>query len=156
MSTTENQINNAQDSNELVGFQTVEVSAAEKGPQLPDPAVHGIVVNATKMREVLTAINAGEKVTAEFEAAVAGRGKDGAAGPAFMVVSLFPIPRGNEVDARKARKVYGRGQGLDLPFADPDNNRLQLTALMFAPIKKDEETGSASDAEKELEEDSAK
>lgn len=149
MSTTENQINNTQDANELVGFQTVEVSAAEKGPQLPDPAVHGIVVDSKRMREVLTAINAGEKVTAEFEAAVAGRGKDGAAGPAFMVISLFPVPRGNEVDARKARKVYARGQALDMPFADPNNNRLQFTALMYAPIKKEEDPTDA--AEKDLE-----
>lgn len=154
MSTTENQVNanaNAADANDLVGFQTVEVSAAEKGPQLPDPAVHGIVVNAAKMREILTALAAGEKVSAEFESAVAGRGKDGAAGPAFMVVQLFPIPRGNEVDNRKARIVYGAGKDLDLPFADPNNNRLRLTSLMFAPIKKEEE-GSTSDTERDLEE----
>lgn len=156
MSTTETQINGAADANELVGFQTVEVAAAEKGPSLPDPAAHGIVVNAAKMREILTAVNAGDKVTSEFEAAVAGRGKDGAAGPAFLVLQLFPIPRANEVDVNKpgTRKTYGRGQGLDLPFADPDNNRLQVTSILFAPVKKEEESTDEKTvaAEKDIEE----
>src|SRR5258705_12667511 len=78
MSTTETQVNStapatAETANEFVCFQAVEVTAAEKWPALTDPAVHGLVVNAAKLAEILKSVNASEKIVAEMGAALTGR-----------------------------------------------------------------------------------
>lgn len=151
MSTNETELKNAT-TTDFVGFQNVEVTGEAEGPSLPDSVAHGVVINAQNLATVLKSINANEKVSAEFTNALEGR-------PAgFLVVSLYPVPRGNEVETRKARKVYGAGKGIALPFADPDNNRLQLTSIMFAPIEKKVEgdsgaAGKAAGADADLDEE---
>lgn len=130
--------------NEFVGFQNVELSQKLEGPSLPEPAIHGLVVKSSDIGKIFESLNAGEKVIADVNAALTDRPA------AFLVLSVFPVPRGNEVDARKARKVYGVARGVDLPFADGDNNRLRISSTVFAQSKKEEDTdaGDGEDTEK--------
>jgi len=145
MATPETQVN--QQANEFAAFSVAEVTAEEKGPSLPDSVVHALPVPANKIADVLTAAGiTSDAVKQAFASAVEGR-------PAgFLVLGFYPIPKANEIDRRKARNVYGFSSGTDLPLADSDNNRLKFTSLVYAQVKKDEDSdGSASgDAEKEL------
>jgi len=147
MATPEQQVN--QQANEFAAFSVAEVTAEEKGPSLPDSVIHGLPIRADKIADVLTAAGVtSDAVKQNFVGALEGR-------PAgFLILGLYPVPRGNEIDRRKARNVYGFSSGSDLPIADSDNNRLKFTSLVYAQVKKDEEdgnSGASGDAEKDLE-----
>lgn len=100
----------------LVGFTQAEITAAERGPQLPEPVVSSSVVPASD--------------------ATGGR-------PAISVTILFPVPEDNEVDVRKARTNYGLGKGVELALKDGEGNRLQFSGSLFASTKSSDDEASA-------------
>jgi hypothetical protein len=150
MSTTTENITGAtatdNSATEFAGFQSLAIDATEKGPSLPDSVSTAIPANEAKVLAMLTALGVtDEKVIAEWKSALAGR-------PAgFLLLSLFPVPRNNEIDNRKARKVFGAGKAIELPIADNENNRLMVTSLLFAQLEKKNEDKGKTDAEKDLE-----
>lgn len=108
----------------LVGFTQAAVTD-EKGPSLPEALVH------------LEVVDPGVPFTYQLPETF-GVGPDGAVRKGLLVVAIFPAPDDSEIDARKARNVYGLTKGFILPMTDPEGNRMEFSGSISAPTKKAE------------------
>jgi hypothetical protein len=109
----------------LVGFVTAEVSATEKGPQLPEPL--GVKT------EILPP-------TAESNNR-----------PIIRVIADFPAPDDSEAEknAKGTRIVYCRAKGVDLPLKDSEQRRMMANVNVFVQVPKPEGAAETSADEDE-------
>jgi len=104
----------------FVGFTQAEITADEKGPQLPTPVINSSVVAPSE--------------------ATGNR-------PAIQITTLFPVPEDSEVQVNKSktRSTYGLGSAVELTLKDAEGNRLLFTGRLYAQSKAEETIAAANE-----------